>query len=164
MAPEEEIVRHQVTVPVPPDDAFRLFTQEFGTWWPREYSWSGEVMESIGIEPGAGGLCTEFGPRAFRCDWGRVLEWDPPDRLTLAWHIGPHREPQPDPERASTIEIRFSAVESGGTRVFLEHRHFERHGNGADEYRAALDADRGWPWILAKYAEVAEARRLTTTR
>lgn len=152
MNPQDDATRHSLTVPVQPKQAFRVFTSDFGAWWPSEYTWSGEVLESIGIGSGAGGRCTEIGPEGFECDWGRVLAWEPPRRLVLAWHIGPHREPQPNPDNASTIEIRFEAAEAAGTRVELEHRGFERHGAGAAEYRDALGSERGWPWILSRYA------------
>ena len=40
-----DAVRRIVTVPVPPDRAFALFTAGFGTWWPREYTWAGDVLD-----------------------------------------------------------------------------------------------------------------------
>jgi uncharacterized protein YndB with AHSA1/START domain len=140
-----------IEVPLPAQRAFALFTAHFALWWPREYTWSGDVLEDIGIEPGTGGLCFERGPHDFRCDWGRVLCWEPPHRLVLAWHIGPRREPQPNPENASTIEVTFSALTPARTRVALEHRDFERHGEGAQEYRDGLASSEGWPRILDRY-------------
>jgi uncharacterized protein YndB with AHSA1/START domain len=145
-------IRHSLTVPRPPDEAFALFTERLGSWWPREYTWSQQVLDAIGIEPYAGGMCYERGPHGFRCDWGRVLTWQPPQRLVLAWQISPRREPEPDPARASTVEVRFEAGPSGGTHVTLEHRDFERHGDGAAEYRAALASPQGWPYIMQRFA------------
>lgn len=150
-----EPIRHSVTVPRGTADAFALFCGQLGRWWPREHTWGRDVMQAIGIEPRAGGLCYERGPHRFRCDWGRVLAWEPPTRVTLAWQVGPHREPLPDPAMASIVEVRFAPDGRGGTRVTLEHRDFERHGAGAAAYRAAMAAPAGWPMILERYAAAA---------
>ena len=85
-----------------------------------------------------------------------MLAWEPPSRLVLAWQISPRREPEPNPERASTIELRFDAEGEELTRVTLEHRDFDRHGEGAGEYRAALASEQGWPYILGRYAAAAD--------
>jgi len=144
-------------VPVAPGEAFHLFAEGLGGWWPREYTWSGECLESIAIEPFAGGRCYERGPQGFQCDWGRVLTWDPPRRLAFTWQIGPHRAPEPDPAKAGEVEVTFKPA-PGATAVELEHRGFERV-DGGDSYRDALASDQGWPYILGRYAAVVgEAR------
>ncbi len=144
--------RAHATVPVTPDAAFARFTTGLQDWWPRQYTWSGEALRDVGIEPRPDGLCFEFGPYGFRCDWGRVLVWQPPDRLTLAWHVGPTRVPQPDPAWASEIDVWFEP-EGGATRVDLLHHGFDRHGPGAAEYQAAMDGPEGWDYILSRYEE-----------
>jgi uncharacterized protein YndB with AHSA1/START domain len=151
-----DAIRYTLTVPVPPSDAFSLFARRLAEWWPREYTWSQNVLEDIGIEGRPDGLCSERGPHGFRCDWGRVLAWEPPGRLVLAWQISPRREPEPNPERASTIELRFDAEAEHRTRVTMEHRDFDRHGEGAEAYRAALASEQGWPYILSRYAAAAD--------
>lgn len=78
-----------------------------------------------------------------------------PQRLALAWQISPRREPEPDPDRASTLGVRFDEQEPGRTVIRLTHRDFERHGSGAEEYRAALAAPAGWPYILQRFREAA---------
>jgi len=157
MPQEPDSISHEVTVRLSPSESFRLFTRGFGSWWPSEYTWSGNVLESIAMEPFEGGHCTEEGPHGFRCDWGRVLVWTPPQRLVLTWQIGPHREPQPDPEKASTVEVLFRSEDAGATRLLLTHRDFRRHGKGASRYRKALAGEAGWAWILARYEEAAHA-------
>jgi uncharacterized protein YndB with AHSA1/START domain len=145
-----EPIQHTVEVPLPPERAFARFVEQLGEWWPAEYTWSQDVLEAIGIEPRAGGMCFERGPHGFRCDWGRVVAFEPPERLVFTWQIGPSREPVPDDRRASEVELRFD----GATRVQLEHRGFERHGDAAEAYRAALASDQGWPYILVRYADL----------
>lgn len=148
-------IEEQVTVPVAPEEAFRTFTDQFGTWWPPAYTWAGEVLEEIAIEPGEGGRCFERGPRGFECDWGRVLVWEPPSRLTFSWQIAADRVPQPNPERASEVDVRFEEVTKESTRVSLVHRAWERHGNDARGYRNALGSERGWSFILDQYRRVS---------
>ena len=124
-------------------------------WWPPEYTWAQQSLAEIAIEPAEGGRCYERGPHGFSCDWGRVLAWEPPDRLVFTWQISPQRVPQPDPARSSEVEVRFAAEGASATRVELEHRHFERHGEGADGYRAAMTSEHGWPLLLERFAAAA---------
>lgn len=149
------IMEHSVTVPLTAAQAYVLFTEHLARWWPREYTWGQGALQTIGIEPRLDGLCSEYGPHGFRSDWGRVLVWEPPQRLALAWQISPRREPEPDPDRASTLGVRFDEQEPGRTVIRLTHRDFERHGSGAEEYRAALAAPAGWPYILQRFREAA---------
>lgn len=148
-------IRYTVMLPVPVERAFALFTEELTTWWPPEYTWSQDVLEAIVIEPCVGGRCYERGPHGFMCDWGRVLIWDNAHRLVFTWQISPKREPQPDAEKASEIEVHFEREGGDKTRVELEHREFARHGEGAKEYRAALASQEGWGYILECYVAAA---------
>lgn len=143
-----ENVHCEVAVAVDAARAFETFTAEIHRWWPRQYTWSREVLVSMSIEPGLNGLCIETGPHGFRCDWGRVLAWEPPHRLQIAWQIGPRREPEPNPGRASVVDVEFIDSPHGHARVVLRHLEFERHGDGARAYRAAMAAPQGWPYIL----------------
>jgi uncharacterized protein YndB with AHSA1/START domain len=149
-----DAVRAAVDVPLAPDRAFSVFTAEIGEWWPPEYTWSQAKLEGFGIEPREGGLCFERGPFGFRCDWGRVTAWEPPARLAFLWQIGPTRAPEPDPDRASEVEARFTA-HGDLTAVELSHARFERHGDGAEGYRAGMGSPRGWAHILERFAERA---------
>lgn len=146
---------HEVAVPMSRKDTFYRFTGDFGAWWPREYTWSKEALVNIGMELREKGRCTERGPNGFQSDWGRVLVWRPPERVVLAWQIGPSREPQPNPLRASTVDIRFCSEGPDHTRVVLEHRDLDRHGGNTSAYREALTSERGWPFILRRFAEFA---------
>jgi uncharacterized protein YndB with AHSA1/START domain len=149
--PTEPSVRESVTVPVPAERAFDAFTR-LAAWWPREYTWAADTLEDIGIEPREGGFCFERGPFGFTCHWGRVLVWDPPGRLVFTWQIAPDRVPEPNPAKASEVEVRFEPAGTAGTRVDLEHRAFARHGDDGNAYRQALASPEGWPFILDRYA------------
>lgn len=149
---KQDSLKQTFVVPVSADRAFRVFAHEFNSWWPKEYTWSGDSLEKIEIEPGENGRCFERGPHGFECDWGRVLAWAPPHRVAFTWQIGPDRVPQPDPEKASEIEVIFKD-EDGKTRVTFVHKYFERHGKGAGDYLKGMKSPQGWPYILERYKE-----------
>lgn len=148
---EETTVRKSVTVSAPIDHAFFTFTEQLSSWWPRQYTWSGDALKYIRIQPFEDGHCTEIGPNDFQCDWGRVLIWEPPSRIVFTWQINPQRIPEPDPVKASEVEVRFIAENQEMTRVELEHRKFFHHGQGSGEYRELMNSDNGWPYILSCY-------------
>ncbi len=149
-------LRASVTVTAGAEFAFQVFTGQLADWWVREFTWSGPGgLQTIGIEPRLGGMAYEIGPYGFRLDWGRVLVWEPPARLVFSWQIAPDRVPQPDPARASEVEVHFHPG-ADGTRVDLEHRRFDRHGPDAEGYWRAMTA--GWDELLGRYAaEVGRA-------
>ena len=152
---DRDAVQAAATVQLPPERAFELFTAGLGSWYPPEYTWSQDVLDTIAIEPREGGRCFEVGPDGFQCDWGRVLAWEPPHRLLLAWQVSPRREPVPDPAKASEVEVRFEEAGPSATRVELEHREFARHGEDGDAYRQAMGSPQGWPYMLERYSEAA---------
>ena len=43
----EDAVRRTVMVQVPAERAFAAFTDGFATWWPREYTWASDVLDTI---------------------------------------------------------------------------------------------------------------------
>jgi hypothetical protein len=71
----------------------------------------------------------------------------------LAWQIGFDRTPQPDPAKASEVEVTFTAGAGGTTTIDLEHRGFTR-AEGGEAYRDLLGADEGWPYLLGSYVSV----------
>ncbi len=147
----DDTAQATANVPASAEHAFAVFTEDLGTWWPPAFTWSQGVLDHVAMEPGEGGLCYERGPHGFRIDWGRVLAWEPPHRLVFSWQISPERVPEPDPAKSSEVEVRFVEQSPSATEVQLTHSHFERHGEGADDYRAAMD-EQGWPVILDRYA------------
>jgi hypothetical protein len=96
--------------------AFAVFAEGLASWYPSEYMWSQDVLDTIAIEGREGGRCCERGPWGFWIDWGRVLVWDPLRRLAYSWQISPERQPIPDPAKASEVDAfgRFSRRFSRG--------------------------------------------------
>jgi hypothetical protein len=141
-----------VEVSISPEQAFQKFINEINNWWPKEYTWSQDELQEIRIEPKKDGLCTEIGPYGFRCDWGRVTELIHGKKINLKWQISPKREPIPDPDQASDITMVFDK-NGESTTIKFEHRNFENHGEGAEDYQKAMDSEWGWDYILGRYQE-----------
>lgn len=150
-------VRRSITVNAPIDKAFRVFTEGFNTWWPREYHiGSADPAEAV-IEGRVGGRWYERGVDGSECDWGRVLVYDPPQYIVMSWHINGEWQYDPDESRASTVEVRFTDVGDGRTRVDFEHRDIDNHGEGAAGIHKSVTGDGGWSSILERYAQAAAA-------
>ena len=148
-------VRKTITVKADAERAFRVFTQEFDTWWPRTHHIGKAPMKRAIVEGRAGGRCYTEQTDGTECEWGTILAWDPPHRLVIAWQIHGDWTYQPDLAQASEVEVRFTPVPGGMTRVDLEHRHLERHGAGAGAMRTAVDSPNGWSGLLQSYADRA---------
>jgi uncharacterized protein YndB with AHSA1/START domain len=144
-------VRKTIVVQASARDAFEVFTDDIDSWWPRTHHIGKSPMRRVIVEGRRGGRCYTQQEDGSEADWGRVLEWSPPDKLLLAWQITHEWGYQPDLARASEVEVRFIPVGAGTTRVELEHRHFERHGAGGEAMRAAVDAPNGWTLITTLY-------------
>lgn len=145
-------VRKEIVVEAPIDRAFRVFTDRFDEIKPREHNMlSVDIAESV-FEPTAGGRVYDRGVDGSECQWGRVLAYEPPDRVVFTWDIGPTWQIEGDPRRSSEVEVRFFAESSGRTRVELEHRHLDRHGEGWEGLRMGVDDAQGWPLYLDRYA------------
>ena len=54
------------------------------------------------------------------------------------------------------LEVRFTAMGPGETRVDFEHRKLEALGDTAEAVRAQLES--GWPGLLEAFAAEAEER------
>jgi uncharacterized protein YndB with AHSA1/START domain len=141
-----------VTVGVPIDKAFRVFTATFDTWWPHQYHIGQSDVAEVILEPREGGRWYERGVDGSECDWGRVLAWEPPHRLVFTWQISGEWQFDPDPEHASEIEVRFTADGPGQTTVEVEHRYFDRLVGG-QAIHGAINGGGGWTTLLDGYAK-----------
>ena len=130
-------------------DAFRLFTEGIGSWWPLHegYSYGGAQAKEVHLEPIVGGRFYELLINGDEVEVGRVLACEPPRRIVFTWR-------GTEWPAATEVEVSF-APEDGVTRVDLVHRGWERLGPAADEQRRAYM--NGWPGVLARYADAAGA-------
>jgi uncharacterized protein YndB with AHSA1/START domain len=148
-------VRISLTVPIPADQAFKLFTEGFNSWWIGHHIGAADLAEAV-IEPREGGRWYERGVDGSECDWGKVLEFQPPGRIVLTWQLNAQFAYDPDTDHASEVEVLFTEA-NGQTRVDFEHRHIERLGAGADELAKSVGGEGGWPAILDLYVKAAVA-------
>lgn len=149
-------VRKTLIVRASPETAFRVFTADFDRWWPRSHHIGKTPMVRAVIEPRAGGRWYEIGGDGQECDWGDVLAWEPPNRLVLAWRLNAQWDY--DAELLTEVEVRFTAMGDGQTRVDFEHRGFERMGAGGEQVRMNVDSPGGWGAILAAFKAVADVQ------
>jgi len=150
---QETAIRTQVVVEVPIDRAFSVFTEGIGSWFPPEYNLLGVDIAERVFEPQVGGHVYDRGIDGTECHWGRVLTYEPPKRVIISWDINPHWQIEKDPAKTSEVEVRFTSETPNRTRVELEHRHLERHGDGWEQLREAIGGDGGWPGCLRRFAE-----------
>jgi len=148
--PQEFVVRKQVIVAASQAEAFAIFTEDVGQWWPLATHHVGEGTPATAVlETFVNGRWFERAPDATEHDWGTVLAIEPPSRLFIAWlatHINP-RALEP-----TEVEILFVPERSDMIRVELEHRHLERYGDWSTKMYSLLDGDDGWDLILRRFA------------
>jgi uncharacterized protein YndB with AHSA1/START domain len=147
-------IQISIVVEAPIERAFRVFTEDFGSFKPREHNMLGvEIAETV-LEPRVGGHLYDRGVDGSECRWARVLAYDPPDRLVISWDISPQWQIETDLEKTSEVEVRFVSEGPERTRVELEHRNLDRHGDGWEGVRAGVGGEGGWPLYLERYAEL----------
>jgi uncharacterized protein YndB with AHSA1/START domain len=152
--PAATTVRHSVVVDSPIEKAFKVFTQDFGRFKPPEHNLLGvEIAETV-FETRVGGYLYDRGVDGSECRWARILAYEPPYRVVISWDIGPTWQIETDHDKTSEVEVRFTAESPERTKVDLEHRNLDRHGDGWEGVRAGVDADQGWPLYLQRYAEL----------
>ena len=144
-----------VVVNAPRERAFKIFTEFFGGWWPSTHHIGKQPYETAILEGKVGGRWEARATDGSTCEWGEVLAWDPPAKLVLSWHLQTDWQYDPDPAKASEVEVRFIAESESATRVELEHRNLERHGVGSAKMRDGVDSPGGWGGIMELYQTFA---------
>ena len=140
------VVRSSVTVQLPRDAAFRLFTERMGSWWPlATHSVFHDEAMTVTIEPVVGGRVYEATADGRTSDWGTVTEWQPGERLAMTWHPGE------EPDLSTLVEVTFSEAPDGGTHVDLLHTGWAVYG--AQAAARAADYQHGWTALLEGLAK-----------
>jgi uncharacterized protein YndB with AHSA1/START domain len=144
-----EPIRISFDVDRPTDHAFDVWTAQIGRWWPADHTTTGEPGLVVTMEPRVGGRIYERTVEGHESDWGRILVWEPPERLVYSWHL------KREPDEATEVEIRFVATAPASTRVEIEHRGWERLGSDGPPWR---DRNRGgWETLLPHYVDALAA-------
>lgn len=153
MQTADTAVRASIVVAAPIDRAFTVFTDDIGSWWNADHHiLQGELAEMV-FEPRVGGHVYDRGVDGSECRWARVLAYEPPDRFVISWDINPQWQLEPDPDKTSEVEVRFIAEGPDTTRVELEHRNLERHGDGWERVRDGVGSPGGWAGGLELFAQ-----------
>ena len=146
----------QVVVEAPIERAFRVFTEDFGSFKPPEHNLlDAEIAETV-FEPRVGGHLYDRGVDGSECRWARVLAYEPPNRLVISWDISPQWQLETDLEKTSEVEVRFVSETPERTRVELEHRNLDRHGEGWEGAREGVGGEGGWPLYLQRFADLVK--------
>ena len=145
-------VTRSIVVDAPIARAFKVFTEQFGSFKPAEHNLLAVPIAETVFEPRSGGWLYDRGVDGSECRWARVLAFEPPDRLLLTWNINPQWQIETDPQKVSEWEVRFTAESAGRTRVEIEHRYLDRHGQNWEAEREGVVGEGGWPLYLQRYA------------
>lgn len=148
--PLSKIEKH-VVVEAPIERTFEVFTTRMTTWWPKEFSVGATPFVECVVEPRIDGRWFERSADGTECMWGKVLAWEPPTRILLAWQLDGNFKY--DPQLITEVEIRFTALGPTSTRVDLEHRNLDRFGELAAKIGPMMDG--GWGGIIQSFGAVA---------
>jgi uncharacterized protein YndB with AHSA1/START domain len=148
----DTVVRREIVVEAPIAKAFSTFVERFGDFKPKEHNIMGSPIARTTFDPEVGGHIYDIAEDGSECRWARVLAYEPPNRVVFSWDISPYWQIESDPARTSEVEVRFTPEGSDRTRVELEHRNLDRHGDGWEGVREGVDDDAGWPLYLERYA------------
>jgi uncharacterized protein YndB with AHSA1/START domain len=136
-----------VFVPLAPAEAFRLFTEGYGRWWPiASHSVGEEQAAACALECFPAGRIYETLTDGRQVEWGQVLEWQPPTRLVFSWRPGRA------PDTAQQVEVVFTSHPHGST-LTLTHSGWELLGEQAAAVRPGYDT--GWDYVLSCYTTLA---------
>lgn len=139
----QEPIRQNVRVDCPIEDAFRLFTEAFGDWWPAAlYSQSGDDVETCVMEPWPGGRVFERTRSGDEFSWGSIVEWDPPHHLRFTWDISGGNDDK------QAVDVTFD-VDADGTKVTVIHSGWETPGVAVNALR--MDCTAMWHAVLTQF-------------
>ena len=145
-------VQTSIVVEAPIDYAFAVFTQDIGSWWPPEHHILQAELAEMVFEPRQGGHVFDRGTDGSECHWARVLAYEPPERVVFSWDISLAWQIESDPTKTSEVEVCFVSETPERTRVVLEHRNIDHHGDGWEQMRDAVGSPEGWAVGLQRFA------------
>lgn len=149
-------IRKSLRVKASQEKAFDTFVGGMGGWWMKSHSLLQSPQKDVVIEPRTGGRWYEIGDDGSEQSWGKVLAWEAPDRVVLAWQL--NADWSYDPDFLTTVEVRFT-LDGDHVIVDFEHRDLDRFGDKAEAVRGDYESgmEGGWGQLLAGYQSAAEA-------
>ena len=157
MSSSENSIRKSVIVNAPIAHVFKMFTERFDSWWPRTHHIGKVEPYTAILEQREGGRWFERGADGSECEWGRVLVYAPPTCVAVSWQLGPDYQYDPDPAKASRVDVTFHDDGNGRTLVELVHSQLDRHGVGWEKLRDSVGSTGGWLGIMDGFAVAAAA-------
>lgn len=145
------IIQKQIVVEAPIERTFMVFTTNMTAWWPKHFTVGPTPFVACVVEPRVEGRWFERAADGVESLWGKVLVWEPPTRLVLAWQLDGNFKF--DPSLITEVEVRFTSLGAASTRVDLEHRNLDRFGEHAAKVGPMMDG--GWAGIMQSFALVA---------
>ena len=143
-------IKKEILVNTSQETAFRIFTENIDSWWPRTHHVGKTPMTELVLEPGINGRWYSKHEDGSEINVGKVLEWRPSARLVLAWQI--NGSFQYDPDIVTEVEVNFISTAPGKTKVQFEHKNLHKLGEG----KAVESMDAGWGQILELYKKRVE--------
>ena len=133
----------------PPQEAFSIFTDNIGAWWPLPtHGLFGDRAGGLSFH---NGHLVEMAVDGTKAVWGQIRVWEPPSRVVLSWHPGSEET------EASEVEVLFTP-QDGGTQVVVEHRGWEAFGANAMARRRGYVGPNAWGYVLDHFANGVETR------
>ena len=139
-----EPVRRQITVNASQQTAFEVFTSRMASWWKPGHHIGEKPFVDIVVEPRAGGRWFERDADGAECEWGSVLEWDPPGRrrprVAAGRRVGVR--PRPRDRGGDPVRRRAARRHPGRARAPLPRAVRRRGGRGAGGARRRRGLER----------------------
>ena len=137
--------------------AFEVFVKDMESWWPLgRFSVSamlGHPPRALRVEPRQGGTITEIAHDGSEHLWGRITRYDPNDYLAMDFHIAHPDYPAGD---FTLVEVRFTALADGRTRVRLTQSNWEALGDMAEMVLGGYG--KGWAVIFEPSSRTSLSR------
>jgi hypothetical protein len=138
-------ITHEYRLRCGAERAFAVYTGRIAEWWDPRYTANAATLDSVTIEPRAGGRVYATHSDLGEHDWGEVVVWDPGRRLVHTFTLAQ------DPRHPSEVAVEFLAGAEGGCTVRFAH-------GGWTAANAAARAKFGdWPLLLGRFAALAES-------
>src|SRR5882672_6098067 len=151
-----------IEVPCSQKHAFTVFL-DMGSWWPtNKFATSvmrGQAVKALRVDAREGGQIIEVGADGQEVLWGTIKTYEPYGHLRMDFHI-PH--PSEQNPGFSTVEVRFTALANGRTRVELKQSNWEALGDVAKMVQGGYR--QAWVAILEGSYQAACSHYAPTTR
>ena len=114
-----DAIQVSIDIAVDPATAFEVFTQDMDVWWKKDrryrFNWN-KPIGTMRLEPRLAGRVMEVYDDGSHYYVGKILVWEPPQRLVFEWRSPNYRQDQ-----VTEVEVQFKAIDTG-TRASIEHR------------------------------------------